>query len=302
MRIWIGILLLALAGTAPAAAPLTPLRDAMAHGRFIAYQPTSLRVINGIPSQADPDSIRADLRVLRPRFDSLITYDSTHGAQAIPAIARSLGFRAVIVGVWNPFNPTELAAALAAARDPVVVGLSLGNEMLFFHRHTVAELTRLLGSLNSPVPVAITEPFHMFTLPELQPVLPRLDFLLINVHPVFQPWFHTAPPDTAVQFVINVTLGFKGPVLVKETGLPSAPADKGFSPEKQAWFYTELQRRLPVTGDRAWAYFAAFDAPWRVQDNAAPEEAHYGLYDEKRQPKPVVAAIKPLAHAPPLQP
>jgi hypothetical protein len=108
-----------------------------------------------------------------------------------------------------------------------------------------------------------------------------------------------------VQFVINVTrdLNFHGPILVKETGLPSAPEEKGFSPEKQAWFYTELERRLPVTSDRAWAYFSAFDAPWRLQDNgAAPEEAHYGLYDEKRQPKPVVATIKPLAPASPRQP
>jgi exo-beta-1,3-glucanase (GH17 family) len=302
MRIPIGILLLLLAGATPAADRLAQLRDAMAHGRFIAYQPTSLRAIDGAFSEANPESIRADLQVLRPRFDSLITYDSIHGAEAIPAIARSLGFRAVIVGVWNPLNPAELDAALAAARDPIVVGVSLGNEALFFHRCSVTEMTRLLDSRRAPVPLAITEPFHMFAKPELQPVLQRLDFLLVNVHPVFQPWFHTAPQDTAVQFVINVTrdLNFHGPILVKETGLPSAPADKGFSLEKQAWFYTELERRLPVTGERAWAYFSAFDAPWRASE--APEEAHWGLYDEKRQPKPVVASIKPLTHESPRRP
>jgi hypothetical protein len=38
-------------------------------------------------TSADPESIRADLTVLRPRFDSLITYDAIHGAESIPAIA-----------------------------------------------------------------------------------------------------------------------------------------------------------------------------------------------------------------------
>ena len=32
----------------------------MAHGRFVAYQPTSLQVIDGRPTQANPGSIRAD--------------------------------------------------------------------------------------------------------------------------------------------------------------------------------------------------------------------------------------------------
>jgi hypothetical protein len=62
------------------ATSLTRLRDAMSHGRFIAYQPTSQQLINGQLTQADPDSIRADLTVLRPRFDSLITYGSINGA------------------------------------------------------------------------------------------------------------------------------------------------------------------------------------------------------------------------------
>jgi exo-beta-1,3-glucanase (GH17 family) len=308
------VILLAEGGAAPATTPfcgtnpaatarMTRLREAMAHGRFVAYQPTSLQVVNGVSSEADPLSIRADLEVLRPRFDSLITYGSIHGARAIPAIAASLGFRAIIVGVWNPFSPPELDAALqAAARNEIVVGVSLGNELLFFHRHSATDLAALLDEVHRrmpQLPVSTTEPFQMFDQAELTPVLRRLDFLLANVHPIFQPWFHTAPPDNAVQFVVNVSsaLGrdFCGPILVKETGIPSAPDAKGFTLLKQAAFYGELQRRLPSSRNLAWAYFAAFDAPWRLHDvGAAPEEAHWGLYDERRQPKPVVASIKPL--------
>jgi exo-beta-1,3-glucanase (GH17 family) len=298
----------AVCGKYAAAAPaVTRLREAMAHGRFIAYQPTSLQATNGVLTHADPDSIRADLQVLRPRFDSLITYGSIGGAEAIPGIAASLGFRAVIIGIWDPFKAADLSAALTAAKNNprVVVGLSLGNEMLFFHRHGAAELVQLLDTIHAQAPqlaLSTTEPFQMFEAPEAAPILQRLDFLLANVHPVFQPWFPTAPEGNDVQFVVNV-LGdlakdYCGPILVKETGIPTAPAQKGFSEKSQASFYAELGRRLPPSGGRAFAYFAAFDAPWRLQDGGpgpgqrpAEEEAHWGLYDEKRRPKPVVAAI-----------
>src|SRR5580658_4796986 len=99
--------------SATAAAAREHLARTMAHGRFVTYEPTSLRVIDGHFSAADPDSIRADLKVLRPDFDGLITYDAVHGAQAIPAIAAQLKFRALIIGVWDPADRAQLDAALA---------------------------------------------------------------------------------------------------------------------------------------------------------------------------------------------
>jgi exo-beta-1,3-glucanase (GH17 family) len=310
----------ALCGKYSATIPaLSRLRAALADGRFVAYEPTSLQVTNGVSTHADPDSIRADLQVLRPRFDSLITYGSNNGAEAIPGIAALLGFRAVIIGIWDPFNATELSAALTTARNNprVVVGVSLGNEMLFFHRHSSAELVALLDTVHTQapqLPLATTEPFQMFEAPEAAPILQRLDFLLANVHPVFQPWFRTAPEGNAVQFVVNVVSDlardYCGPILVKETGIPTAPQEKGFTEQRQAAFYEDLQRRFAVSmsgsavGDRAFAYFAAFDAPWRLNDGGpapgqrpAAEEAHWGLFDEKRRPKPVVAVI-PLLTSP----
>ena len=291
-----------------AAAALTRLRAAMAHGRFVDYQPTSQQILYGNPTQADPASIRADLRVLRPRFDALITYTSVNGAEAIPAIASELGFQALIIGVWNPFNTADLNAAVTAwQKNPrIVVGLSLGNEMLFFRQRKPQEMVKLLDDLHARAPglaLSTTEPFHEFNEPGLQPVLARMDFLLANVHPVFQPWFHSASTADSVQFVLNVVaqLGqqYCGPVLVKETGMPTAPAPAGYNEHRQAEFYAELAHRFSGSGERAFAYFEAFDAPWRLKDYAlgkapAEEEAHWGLYDQGRQPKEVVASVKPL--------
>jgi len=282
----------------------------MRQGRFITYEPTSLQVVDGRTHDADPASIRADLEVLRAHFDALITYDAVHGAQAIPAIASALRFRALIIGVWDPADPAQLDAALTAARDypQLVVGLSLGNESIFARRSSFAQMARAITSVRGRAPrlaLSSTEPFHLYEKPAAAPLLGVMDFLLVNVHPVFQPWFRAATDATAAQFVVNVAADlaghFCGPILVKETGVPTAPAGAGYGPERQAAFYAELRRRMPGTSARAFAYFSAFDAPWRAHDAGpvagavtGPEEAHWGLYDDERRPKPAALALPPI--------
>jgi len=287
------------------------LRIAMAQGRFIAYQPTSLKVFDGRATDADAASIRADLTQLRARFDGLITYGAIHGAQQIPPLAAALKFRALIIGVWDPTDEMQLAAALeAAARFPhLVVGLSLGNEMLFAHRSDPGALLGLIKRVRKrapAVPLSTTEPFHIYDQRAAAALLDQLDFLLLNVHPVFQPWFRDASDQNAAQFVVNVLAKLApqacGPLLVKETGVPTAPASAGFSEDRQAGFYRELRRLLPPSRTRAFAYFAAFDAPWREYDAtgvpgpaAHPEEAHWGLYDAERRPKAAALQLPTLA-------
>lgn len=280
----------------------------MAQGRFIAYQPTSLQVSDGQLTQADPASIRADLEVLRPRFDGLITYGAIQGAERIPDIAAKLGFKAVIMGVWDVRQPAELNNVIAAAqRQPgIVVGVSLGNERIFAGEIGYAELAAAVDKAHQLAPriaIAASEPFHMFQKPQAAELLGRLDLLLPIVHPVHQPWFRQAPAANAAQFVDNVlndlAAVYCGPILAKETGVPTAPADKGFSTAMQADFYRALAKRVPADRSRAFAYFSAFDAPWRVHDVTAgggtyPEEAHWGLYTEKRVAKPVIDLIPPL--------
>jgi exo-beta-1,3-glucanase (GH17 family) len=309
----------AVCSRSPAAAgALNRLRDVMSHGRFVAYEPTSLQIVNGHPTHADAASIRADLQVLRPRFDGLITYGSVDGHEAIPAVAAALGFRALVIGVWNPFDPSQLDAAIgtAKAHPDIVTGLSLGNELVFTRRHNFADLAALAISVRRRLPstaISTTEPFHMFYGSEASELLHQLDFMLVNVHPVFQPWFRGAPDRNAAEFVVNVVTklgeGYCGPILVKEVGVPTAPSEAGFTPERQASFFTELLTQFPPARERSFAYFSAFDAPWRAFDEIAssaransteahPAEAHWGLFDERRRPKPVVARIPVLESAP----
>ena len=286
----------------------TRLQDAMAKTRFIAYQPTELKMFNGRSTRASRASIADDLRVLRPTFDGLITYGSHSGGEFVADVAASLKYKAVIVGIWNIRDSQEVANAVAAwRRNPeLVVGVSFGNEAVLGKREDYVSLAALLKNFRATypgLPVATTEPFHLWTDNGSSPVLKQMDFMLANVHPIFQPWFKEKGDDVAAQFVVNVgrdlMAKFCGPVLIKETGIPTAPAEKGFNAKRQASFYKELQLRLPPTRKLAFAYFSAFDAPWRVTDahptgGIHPEEAHFGLYSEDRKPKQVITIVPAL--------
>ncbi|WP_333667146.1 hypothetical protein, partial [Parvibaculum sp.] len=260
-----------------AAPTLARLQDAMAEGRFVAYQPTELKVWEGNPVQASEVSIRADLEALRPWFDSLVTYGSHSGAELIPGIAKELGFRAVVMGVWNPVDDREVENAVAAwkAHPDIVAGVSLGNEMVLSGRGTWADLEKAIGKFRDRapgLPLTVTEPFAIYLDGgDAVPVLAKLDFLAVNVHPVFEKWFADAPPFNWADFVKQVTgrlaaERFCGPILVKETGIPTAPEEEGFTPQAQKAFFEELAKQMPPSRDLAFAYFSAFDAPWRVYD------------------------------------
>lgn len=287
-----------------AAPALARLQDAMEKGRFVAYQPTELRIWDGVPTRASEASIRDDLKALRPWFDGLVTYGAHSGGERVPAIAEELGYRAIVIGIWNPSDEREVAAALAAwrAHPRLVAGVSIGNEMVFGRRGTWDDYAKAIAALRArapELPVTVTEPFAVFLDdPAAAPVLAELDFLAANVHPVFEPWFADAPPFNWADFVVKAAarLGdeaFCGSVLVKETGVPTAPEAEGFSKEYQAAFYSELMAQFPPSRRLAFAWFSAFDAPWRAYDETPvpgthPEEAHWGLFKEDRTPKPVM--------------
>lgn len=325
MRFILALLLATLAAAPALAAPvcaqrdeaapaLSRLQDAMAEGRFIAYQPTELKVWEGNPVQASEVSIRRDLETLRPWFDSLVTYGAHSGAERIPAIAKDLGYRAVVMGVWNPKDDVEVANALAAWKQhpDIVVGVSLGNEMILGKRADWNGMAGIVADFRKRapgLPLTVTEPFAEFLDgPDAAPLLAELDFLAVNVHPAFEKWFAEAPPFNWADFVKQVTArlaaeSFCGPILVKETGVPTGPAEEGYDEEKQAAFYGELAKAMPPSHNLAFAWFAAFDAPWRVHDESPvagvhPEEAHWGIFREDRSPKPVMEIVPRLSSSP----
>jgi exo-beta-1,3-glucanase (GH17 family) len=290
-------------------ADTTLLQRVMAQGRFVAYQPTALKAIAGKLTQASDASIRADLEVLRPWFDGLITYGAQNGNERVPDVAASLGFHAVVMGVWDPADRNEVANAIAAwRRNPkLVAGLSLGNEIVFGNRGTWADALEHLKAVRAEapgLPLTITEPFAEYLdHPESRAVLKATDFLFVNIHPVFESWFKSGTADNWTDFVVRVMARLKHitarPILIKETGVPTGPQSAGFNEAMQRAFYDLLAKRLAPSRHAAFAYFSAFDEPWRPGDfnptpGAHPEEAFWGLFTETRAPKPVMRDLAKL--------
>ena len=300
------LLCLALLAARDARAGAERVRTALASVRFVAYTPRGFDP--GAGHAADPAALRADLALLRKRFDGLITYSCANGLDQLAELAREAGFHALVLGVWAPGDSSELERALAAAgsEPELVIGLALGNEGLFFGRYDARALAAAFARARAARPdlaLATSEPFAVYLEPARAAALPAQDFLLPNVHPTGEPWFGAAPESASVELVANVVAElerrFALPVLVKETGVPSGPESDGFTPAGQARFWKSLASRLPPTRSHAFAYFEAFDSAWKPAraTDAPPQkrarEAWWGFYDRDGRPKPALAAVPP---------
>jgi exo-beta-1,3-glucanase (GH17 family) len=267
-------------------AAASPIADALTGNRWIAYAPTHYYPAESPPVVPGRESLRADLTVLRGAgFRGLITY----GAD-IPAIAdvtQEMGFRAMLLGIWDPFNPTERAKALrtVAAHKQLIAGIVVGNEGLTTGRYTIERLCVAMSEIRAVArkPVSTTEPVD-FTLSE-----PRIgacsDFITANAHPYFS---NQKEPQAAVRWTQDawdaVCARYAGkPVLLKEVGLPTA-GDEAVSEKAQEEYYTLLAKTAVK-----FAYFEAFDASPRFKQGSI--EDSWGLWHNDRSPKPVVHAL-----------
>jgi exo-beta-1,3-glucanase (GH17 family) len=284
------------------------LRIAAAVGavRFVAYTPTDLNIVSGQVSAASKQAVRADLEILRHDFDGLVTYSCVDGVEQVPGIASELGYRALVLGVWDPLSARETANAVRLARafPQLVVGVAVGNETLLAQRHEWATLRAAMQRLRAALPevaIATSEPFYFYLNQDPPDFLAEQDFLLPSIHPLYEPWFAQASDQQAVDFVVQVVERLSAlsdkPLLVKETGLPSGPPERGFTPARQAGFWLALTQRLPAIPGRAVAYFEAFDHPWKVENAAQefsfrPEEAFWGLYSRDAEAKPALTGLR----------
>jgi len=311
-------LLLALAMLAPLSLQAQPdskdradrVRAAIGSLRFVAYTPTDLSIVSGRVHAASRERIRKDLTLLRKDFQGLITYSCADGLEEVPDIANALGYRAVILGIWDPLSKREIdnVKRLVNAYPQLILGVSVGNETLLAKRQQWPVLRSSIQHLRAALPgVAITtsEPFYYYLNDDPPGFLAVQDFLLPGVHPLFQPWFDRATTAQAVDFVVRVAglLSAKTdkPVLIKETGLPSGPPGSRFTPAAQAEFWVSLLQRLPPAPGLGFAYFEAFDHDWKEENarhefGSHPEEGYWGLYTADGKPKEAVKELRKRWH------
>jgi exo-beta-1,3-glucanase (GH17 family) len=247
--------------------------------RWIAYAPTNWNPVKGIqPSEA---SLRADLKTLHDAgFTGLVTYGAD--LPAIPRLASECGFRGMLLGVWDPKDPVELALAGREASNPLILGFIVGNEGLGERydldtlQHTVKALSDATGK-----PVTTSEQVNDY---QDQRLLSLGDWICPNAHPF---WNGRLEPHEAVRWTVeqyqSLLRRTVKPVLLKEVGLPSAGHAR-VSEAAQSDYY-----RLLMQTDVRFCFFEAYDQPWKQW---SPVEPHWGLFRADRSAKPVVFLLR----------
>jgi exo-beta-1,3-glucanase (GH17 family) len=298
----------------PVSAQAPPLPELIRQTRFIAYTPSGFSISAGKVSAAGKTGIRNDLILLRPFFDGLITYSATSGLEAIPQIAHELGYRAVILGIWDPLSEIEIQNVVRAVRQypRLVAAVIVGNEGLYSQRYQRQDVQATMGRLKKefpPLPLTTSEPFFLYFKTEYSQFFKGHDLLMPNIHPVFEKWFTPNNPAQGVDMVIEVVEKFRAnfnrPLLVKETGMPgaasgnSSPKD-GFRQQQQARFWADLLKRFPYSASQSLACFEAFDAPWkpmemgRILPGDHSKEAFWGFFTHDSRKKLVLDRLQRL--------
>jgi exo-beta-1,3-glucanase (GH17 family) len=253
---------------------------------WISYAPTNFYPAESPPVFPSTQSLEADLQVLRQAgFDGLITYGSE--IDELPEVAYKLGFRAVLLGVWDPQSVSErMNVARAVRSNPhMIAGVIVGNEGLSTGRYTMDTLCKALEEIGTATgkPVSTTEPVDWILA---EPKIAECStFITVNAHPYFS---GQRTPEKAAQWTLEAWKAVRSrypdaQLLFKEVGLPSGGAD-GLTEDVQKDYYIRLART-----DVVFSYFEAFDATPRFKD--ALIEQFWGLWRSDRSPKGIVADL-----------
>jgi exo-beta-1,3-glucanase (GH17 family) len=241
------------------------------------------------PSDLTESDVRRDLQLLRGAgFGGVVTYAADGALGSAPRLARELGFGGtVVMGVWDPGSQEEWDHA--ASQSPHVDGYCVGNEGLGI-RYEPSLLADRMARLRASTgrPVTTSEPIDRYLAGPFRDWLrANSDWLFPIAHPY---WADQASPKSAVDWILvrhDLLAAQSGTaVILKEAGVPTAGV-AGYSEQVQIAFFEWLLRSRV-----SFAYFEAFDQPWKGISRGHDAEAHWGLYRSDRSPKPVVAWLR----------
>jgi exo-beta-1,3-glucanase (GH17 family) len=254
----------------------------VSYNRFAEPSPVGLRV---------PEAqIRADLTAIANNAKAVRTYASTQGLERVPAIAAELGLT-VTLGVWldkdKARNEREIATALDLARRyPNVTRLVVGNETVYRHELTVADLIKIVRRVkrDSLVPVGSAENWQTFIEhPEFGDAVDQIFAHII-------PYWEGFPKETAVQgsMAIYDKLRAAYPnkkIVIGEFGWPSAGHNFESavpSPISQAVILRDFVARANAS-DIDYNIVEAIDQPGKLfEGNVGP---YWGILDASLRPK-----------------
>ena len=234
--------------------------------------------------------IRADLTAIAKQAKAIRTYASTRGLEHVPEIAAELGLT-VTLGIWidkdEVRNEREIETALDLARRyPNVTRLVVGNETIFRHEHTAAELAEIVRRVkrDSPVPVATAD--HWRTFLDNPDLVDAVDQVFAHIIP----YWEGLPRKTAVAGSLAIydrlRAAYPGKkIVIGEFGWPSAGHNFERAvpgPLSQAALLRNFVAKANLLGID-YNIVEAIDQPEKIfEGNVGP---YWGILDASLRPK-----------------
>ncbi|RTE92619.1 glycosyltransferase [Bradyrhizobium sp. LVM 105] len=238
----------------------------------------------------DPDKIRADMKKLSTLTRAIRSYSATEGNELVPPIAAEFGLK-VTVGAWidkdEDRNEREIKAAIELARkNSNVVGVVVGNEVIYRGEQKVEDLIRMIKKVKSAVRVPVTTGEIWNIWRDFPDLASSVDFIAAHVLPYWENFRSDQAVDQAVDRYNLLRNQFPGKrIVIAEFGWPSAGynlrnADPG--PFQQALTLRNFVTRAEALG-MDYNIVEAIDQPWKFFEGGVGP--YWGILNASREPK-----------------
>src|ERR1700754_4424031 len=236
------------------------------------------------------EKIRADLKKLSTMTRAIRLYSSTGGVELVPPIAAEFGLK-VMVGAWIDKNvdrnKREIEAAISLARrNSNVIGVVVGNEVIYRGEQEVGDLIEMIKRVKKSVNVPVTtgEIWHVWR--EFPQLANTVDFIAAHVLPYWEYFTDKQAVDQAVDRFNLLRDMFPGKrVVIAEFGWPSAGYNLLNAVPGQ--FEQASVLRNFVTRSEAigmdYNIVEAIDQPWKFFEGGVGP--YWGILDASREPK-----------------
>lgn len=243
--------------------------------------------IDNIPTV---EKIRADLKTLSTVTRAIRLYSSTGGVELVPPIAAEFGLK-VTVGAWidkdKDRNEREIKAAIELARkNSNVVGVVVGNEVIYRGEQKVEDLIDMIKKVKGSVRVPVTTGEIWNIWRDNPDLASNVDFIAAHVLPYWENFRSDQAVDQAVDRYNLLRNLFPGKrIVIAEFGWPSQGynlrnADPG--PFQQALILRNFVTRAEAIG-MEYNIVEAIDQPWKFFEGGVGP--YWGILNASREPK-----------------
>lgn len=274
--------------------------------KWVTYEPPGYDPDPETGRMPTEEEMERDLALLHSsaedggRFDGVITFSAQGTLGKIPEIAKRVGFRSVIMGIYipkdktgKPIKPEDQFQTAKEAQD-YVDGFCLGqNPSNQLDIATLAQWVTELRQMTDDKPVTTTAPLRHYIGDRGKELRQIGDFYFPDV---VGPWWRGASPQTVLEelersLLLVSDLPRDKPCLLKMISYPSK-GRPGIDEEAQAEFFRGMTQSLRPPSGAYLSIFNSFDLPWKNKAKFDPTEEHVGLYTKDRIPKRALKIVR----------